>query len=261
MSHLETWTFEGTPLRVEPSPRRVRVRLGDETVAGSDRAMLLVWYGPGRLPTYCLPAADVRTELLSPSPPAPGDDPMLVPHDVRTPGGRAAERAALLLHDPPGALAAVDGLWTFTWDGAVTWLEEATEVHVHARDPQHRVDVVPSDRHVRVEVGGQVVAESHRPHALFETTLPTRWYLPAEDVDWSRLVPSDTSSTCPFKGTARYWSIRVGDELHEDLAWSYPDPIPECPGVTGLVCFFDERVDTTVDGRLVPRPRTPWSPD
>jgi uncharacterized protein (DUF427 family) len=133
------------------------------------------------------------------------------------------------------------------------------EVFVHAKDPTKRVDVLPSERHVRVEIAGEPVAESRRPHALFETTLPTRWYLPADDVRWDLLEPSDTVTQCPYKGTARYWSVRAGGELYRDVVWSYPDPIPECPRIAGLICFFNEKVDVTVDGVREERPVTPWS--
>ena len=222
--------------RLEPSPRWVRVRAEGEWVADSRRALLLAWYGPAMLPTYCFPADDVRTDLL----PALGD-------------------AAVQLGDLPEPLAAANGMWTFSWDGRVQWFEEAMEVFVHAKDPTKRVDVLPSERHIRVEIAGETVAESRRPHALFETTLPTRWYLPADDVRWDLLEPSDTVTRCPYKGTARYWSVRAGGRLHPDVVWSYPDPVPECPRIAGLICFFNEKVDLTVDGVPVERPQTPWS--
>jgi uncharacterized protein (DUF427 family) len=121
------------------------------------------------------------------------------------------------------------------------------------------VDVVPSERHVRVELEGELLADSSRPYALFETTLPTRWYLPSEDVRHELLEPSQTRSHCPFKGAASYWSVRAGGELHPDLVWSYPEPIPECPGVAGLFCFLNEKVDLTIDGEPQKRPFTPWA--
>jgi uncharacterized protein (DUF427 family) len=250
------WSMPPSP-RVEPSPRWIRVRAGGVEVADSRRALLLAWYGPGRLPTYCLPPEDVRTDLLVPHDGEAAEG-FLVDHDIR-----AAElylpRAGKLVRDPPPPLEAADGHWTFTWDAGVSWFEEAQEVHVHARDPTKRVDVLPSERHVRVEVDGVVVADSRRPHALFETTLPTRWYLPVEDVNQALLEPSDTFSRCPYKGTASYWSVRIGETLHRDVAWTYRQPIPECPRVAGLVAFFNERVDLEIDGVRQQRPRTPWS--
>lgn len=222
--------------QLEPTPRWVRVRAGREWVADSRRALLLTWYGPGMLPTYCFPADDVRLDLV----PALGD-------------------AAFRLEGLPAEVAGAEGLWTFAWDGRVRWFEEALEVFAHAKDPTKRVDVLPSERHVRVEVAGELIAESRRPHALFELPLPTRWYLPADDVRSDLLEPSATVSQCPYKGTARYWSVRAGDQLHPDIAWSYPDPVPECPRIAGLVCFYNEKVDLIVDGVHQARPDTPWS--
>lgn len=259
MSDLATWSNGLPPPHVEPSPRWIRVRAGDTEIADSRRALLLSWYGPGMLPTYCIPADDVRTDLLRPAGGADADaGGSRLEHDVRA-GDVVVERAARLFRRPPSPLEALDGYWTFTWDAGLSWFEEALEIHVHAKDPNKRVDAVPSERHVRVEVDGVLVAESRRPHALFETHLPTRWYLPMEDVRQEVLVPSDTVSRCPYKGTASYWSVQVGDAVHRDVVWSYPEPEPECPRIAGLVAFFNEQVDIVIDGVPQVRPRTPWS--
>jgi uncharacterized protein (DUF427 family) len=121
------------------------------------------------------------------------------------------------------------------------------------------VDTVRSSRQVEIRAGGETVARSVRPVLLFETYLPTRYYLPFADVRSEFLVPSDTVSVCPYKGVARYWSVRAGDVVVPDAAWSYPDPIAEIPKIRDLVCFFTERLDLFVDG--VPQARTvsPWS--
>lgn len=257
VSDRASWTIELPPPRVEPTPRWVRVRAGGTDIANSRRALLLSWYGPRMLPTYCLPADDVRTDLLVPRT-TPADEGFRIDHDVRA-GDMFLERAAQLFRDPPAPLEALDNHWSFTWDAGLFWFEEALEVHVHARDPSKRVDVVPSERHVRVELDGEVIAESWRPHALFETTLPTRWYLPLEDVRQEVLVPSDTVSRCPYKGTATYWSVRIGDALHRDVVWTYIEPVPECPRIAGLVAFLNEKVDLVIDGVRQERPRSPWS--
>jgi uncharacterized protein (DUF427 family) len=256
MSDASTWSGLPSP-RVEPSPRWIRVRAGDIEVANSRRALLLSWYGPGRLPTYCLPAEDVRRELLRPNG-APAADGFLVDHDVHA-AGAVLERAAQLFRDPPPPLDGLDGHWTFRWDAGLAWFEEALQVHVHARDPSKRVDVLPSERHIRIELDGEMVAESRRPHALFETHLPTRWYLPPEDVHRDLLVTSETVTRCPYKGTASYFSVGTGTGFHRDIAWTYPEPVVECPRIAGLVAFFNERVDLVVDGVPQARPRTPWS--
>jgi uncharacterized protein (DUF427 family) len=226
-------------------------------IANSRRALLLAWYGPGMLPTYCLPAGDVRTDLLELHGPS-ASHPFVVDYDVRV-GDLFLTRAAQLFQDPPAPLESLHDHWTFVWDAGLSWFEEALEVHVHARDPSKRVDVLPSERHIRVELDGEVVAESRRPYALFETWLPTRWYLPLEDVRQELLVPSETVTRCPYKRTASYWSVQVGDTLHPDVAWTYARPVLECPGIAGLVAFFNERVDLVVDGVRQERPRTPWS--
>jgi uncharacterized protein (DUF427 family) len=159
--------------------------------------------------------------------------------------------------EPPPPLEPLAGLITFSWRD-LTWFEEDEELMAHARDPHKRVDVVPSSRHVRVELDGQVLAESSRPLVLFETSLPPRYYLPAEDVV-ADLVPSETETICPYKGVARYWSVPVGDRVVEDVVWSYPTPIPENPRIAGRLCFLNEKVDLVVDGERQVRPVTPWS--
>jgi uncharacterized protein (DUF427 family) len=124
----------------------------------------------------------------------------------------------------------------------------------------HTITTEPSAARVRVVVDGVTLAESTRAVLLHETGLPTRYYLPRDDVDMERLVPTETTSTCPFKGEAVYWSARVGDSVVADVAWSYPTPIAERADIAGLICFFAERVDDLIiDGTPVARPETPWS--
>jgi uncharacterized protein (DUF427 family) len=119
--------------------------------------------------------------------------------------------------------------------------------------------VLHSSRHVQVRIGDVVVADSRRPRLLFETGLPVRYYLPKLDVRQDLLVPTQTRTRCPYKGQAVYWSVQTGAGLLEDVAWSYPAPIPEAPKIENLVAFFDEKVDTVVDGVLRERPVTRWS--
>src|SRR5207244_11864147 len=110
--------------------------------------------------------------------------------------------------------------------------------------------------------GRELVAGTRPARSLFEPRLPTRYYSPPEDVRGDRLVPSEKVTACPYKGKARYYSVKIGDQLFSDLVWSYPDPIPECPKINGYLCFFNEHVDDIlVDGISVPRPLTPWSKD
>jgi uncharacterized protein (DUF427 family) len=245
---------------VEPSPRWIRVRFGGEVVADSRRTLLLRQYGPEGLPTYYFPQADVRMDLLDAATSAP---------DASAPGGRAfhtlrvgdrvAENAAWIYTEPPARLDALAGHVSFAWSRMDGWYEEEEEIFVHARDPHTRVDVLQSARHVQVMIDGEVVAESRHPVALFETGLPVRYYLSPEDVRQDLLERTGLKTQCPYKGIASYWSARVGGRIVKNIVWSYPDPIPECPKIRGLMCFFNERVDLYVDGELQPRPHTPWS--
>jgi uncharacterized protein (DUF427 family) len=253
LSGMQPWW----PL-VEPTPRWIRVRLGGELIADSRNALLFVQYGPGPLPrtflpTYFVPSEDLQPGVLTDR---HEDDAGLTTWTVQA-GGRRVERGAWMHIEPPPPLEALSGLITFSWRD-LTWFEEDEELMAHARDPHKRVDVAPSSRHVRVELDGELLAESSRPLLLFETTLPPRYYLPAEDVV-ADLVPSETVTTCPYKGVARYWSVRLGDRLVEDLVWSYPTPIEENPRIAGRLCFLNEKVDLVVDGERLERPLTPWS--
>ncbi len=130
---------------------------------------------------------------------------------------------------------------------------------MYARDPYKRVDVLQSSRHIKVVVDGAAVADSKRPWLLFETGLPTRYYLPKPDVRMDLLEPSDTVTRCPYKGEANFYSIRTGDELYRDLAWTYRYPMLECLKIQGLLGFLNEKVDIYEDDKLQPRPETPWS--
>ena len=172
-------------------------------------------------------------------------------------GDRVAEDSAYGYVGQP-SIPELAGHVSFSWD-TLRWFEEEQRVFVHARDPYHRVDALPSSRYVRVEVNGELVAESRRPTSVFETSLPTRFYLPREDVRADLLVPSSTVTACPFKGVASYWSVRLQNAVMPDLVWSYREPITEIPGIRDLLCFFNEHVDLVVDGEQQERPFTPWS--
>jgi uncharacterized protein (DUF427 family) len=245
-------------IRAEQSPKRVRVVIGNVAVADSERVLLL--FEKGHLPVYYFPAEDVRGDLLEPT-----DKHTRCPYKGEASywtvkvGDREVPNAVWSYLDPIPEAAEIKGRMAFYWDRADSWWEEDDEVFVHARDPYHRVDVANSSRHVRIEVEGQTVAETRRPRLLFETSLPTRYYIPKSDVRLDLLEPTDTVTSCPYKGTARYWSVRAGDRTVKDLAWSYPTPIPECTKVEQLIAFFNEKVDVYLDGELQPRPKSPWS--
>jgi uncharacterized protein (DUF427 family) len=240
-------------LRVERTERRIRGYWAGQLVVDSRKALLV--FEPRRLPAYYFPTDDVRMELLTSRQQTDGEK---VRWDLRS-GDRSAENAAWSYRDAEGERAPLADHVAFYWKQLDSWFEEDDEVFVHPRDPYHRVDVLNSSRHVKVVVDGELVAETRRPRLLFETGLPTRYYIPKLDIRMDLLEPTDTVTACPYKGQARYWSLRVGDDLRRDIVWSYPAPIPECPKIENMLCFFNEKVDIYVDGELQERPRTPWS--
>ena len=245
----------------EPSPRRVRVKFNGETVADSANAHLL--FETRHLPVYYFPRSDVRMDLM-----APTEHHTFCPYKGEASywtlrvGDRVAENAVWGYPDPFEEVAVIKDFVAFYWDRVDAWYEEDEEIFVHPRDPYKRVDVLDSTRPVQVIVGGTVVAETRRARFLFETRLPTRYYIPPEDVRMDLLVKSDKITRCPYKGKAHYYSVQIGDKRFDDLVWTYPDPIPECPKIKGYLSFFNEHVDEIrVDGVPVPRPLTPWSRD
>jgi len=123
----------------------------------------------------------------------------------------------------------------------------------------HIITVTPADLHVEVSVDGVKVADSDRPVLLEETGLPTRYYLPREDVRADVLSPTKTETVCSFKGQASYWNVEIDGEVYDDLVWSYETPIPQAEGVAGLFSFYNERVDLVVDDVALARPETPYS--
>ncbi len=180
-------------------------------------------------------------------------------YDVQSSAG-VLDGAARVFLDPPAGMDQLRDWVTFGWHNPrLQWFEEALQVHVHARDPFKRVDAVPSRRHIRVALDATTIAESSQPVAVFETFLPTRWYLPPQDVRQDLLEATSSVSKCPYKGTARWWSVRTPTDVHRDVAWSYPETVVENPRIAGLVAFLNERVDLFVDGQPQQRPFTPWS--
>lgn len=249
---------EQRAMYVEPTPKRIRVVVAGATIADSTRAMIMS--ESGLQPVYYFPPEDVRTDLLEPSErhtrcPHKG---VASYHTIRV-GERVVEHGAWHYAEPIDGAPDFAGLIAFYWDRMDRWIEEDEEMFVHPRDPYHRLDVLPSSRHVRVSLQGELLADSRRPLALFESNLPPRWYLPREDVR-ARLVPSDTITRCGYKGQARYYSVELaGGETVRDVVWYYSAPLLEAGRIEDLLCFFNERVDVELDGELQERPESAWS--
>ncbi len=243
-------------VHIEQNPRRVRAYFDNQVLVDSEQVLLL--FETKRPPVYWFPIQDVRMDLLAPKGAAAASASGTRRWSSNT-GARVEENLAWDYPEPAGDLAPLEGHIAFYWNAVDRWFEEDEEVFVHPRDPYTRVDTVHSSRHVRVEVDGQVVAETRRPVLLYETGLPTRYYIPKLDVRMDLLEATDTVTHCPYKGAASYWSLRVGDKTHRDFVWAYPRPIPEIPKIENLLCFYNEKVDLYVDGVKHERPVSPFS--
>ena len=207
----------------ERIPHRIRAFRRGDLVVDSTNVHLL--HESGKLPVFWFPEDDVREQKLA----RRRDDPLLA------------------------------GFATIEWVDAEEWFCEDEQIFGHPRDPYSRIDVYRTTRHARVLRGGELLAESRRAKILFETGLPPRYYLPPDDVRTDLLVSSPSKTRCAYKGSASYFSVRLGDRLVEDLVWTYPDPQHDAEPVRDLLCFFNERVDLELDGEPQERPRTQWT--
>ena len=246
-----------TPVNhVEPVPRRIRAVVAGETVVDTVRA-LYVWEWPP-YPQYYIPIDDVRPGVLVPT----GHRQHSPRGEVELHGLQVAgvdrPRAAQVLRQSD--VQGLSGTVHFEWAAMDSWFEEDERVFVHPRNPYTRVDALRSTRSVRVELDGTVLAESSSSVMVFETGLPTRYYLNRTEVDFAQLTATDTVTECPYKGTTTgYWSAHVGDRVHRDLAWSYDFPTRQLLPIAGLIAFYNERVDIVLDGRRLERARTHFS--
>jgi uncharacterized protein (DUF427 family) len=253
-------------LRYETTAKRVRVRHHGRTICDTTAARL-VWEPRRIVPVYAVPEAaldaeltargDAVTEPTADLPPVlgpehPGHTSPGQPLDVGV-GGQVLPSAAFRPDDPDLAGYVVLDFRSFDW------LEEDQPLVAHPRDPFKRIDTLPSSRHVVVSLDGSVLADTRQAVALLETHLPTRWYVPRDDVRMDLLEPSDHRTACAYKGHATYFSLIGAGDAGRDLAWTYADPLQDAVPVKDLVCFFSERTDLTVDGEPVARPVTPWS--
>ena len=241
---------------IEPAPRRLRATLDGVVVFDTVRA-LYVWEVP-YYPQYYVPFGDLNTDVL------------VDEHHIQKLSRGRARRHGLRVGETsrPGSvrvhtedsLEGLAGMARLDWDAPDAWFEEDEEVFVHPRSPYTRVDALHSTRSVRIELGGAVLAQSAAPALVFETGLPTRYYLNRTEVNFEHLVASDTVTACPYKGrTSGYWSAHIGEAVHTDLAWAYDFPTRELLPIAGLIAFYNERVDVVLDGEPLARPVTHFS--
>ncbi len=240
---------------IEKTSKRIRATFGGEVVADSIGAVLMC--ETRHLPVYYFPRRDVRLDLLA-----------RTKHNSYCPfkgqavywtlgaGGRTSENAVWSYENPFDEVRGIKDWMAFYWDKIDAWHEEDEEVLGSPRDPCVRVDILDSSRTVRVVLGGETVARSSRARFLFEAGLPTRYYIPQDDVRTELLEPSDRQTTCPYKGKASYYSVRIGGRLFEDAVWFYPSPLSEAARIEGYLCFDVAKSDAIyVDGKTTLAPQ------
>ena len=235
-----------------PVPKRIRVRFGNRYVADSQRVMLM----PGLPAVYYFPEKHVCMDLLERSDHKSHSENLgEASYWHLRAGDKRVENAAWCYESPTEqAPENLSKYIAFDWKAMDMWLEEDEPVRVHPRDPYTRLDVINSSRHVKIVLEDQILADTTRPTLLFETGLPTRFYIPVTDVRMDLLEPSGKKTECPYKGTASYYSTVIGGKKIENIAWYYPFPQPEVIKIKDLVCFYTERMDELiVDGESLPK--------
>jgi uncharacterized protein (DUF427 family) len=251
----ELWAAGLGLLRYEPTEMRIRASSGGHELVDTVQAVL-VWEPRRVVASYAVPVAELRAEPTESSvEPVPAPERLLhpgIPFLAHSCAGRVVDVAGLagagFRPDDPELAEYV----VLDFNAIDEWYEEDERLVAHPREPYHRVAVRPSSRTVRLEFNGVLLAESSRPTLVFETGLPTRFYLPREDVV-AELLPSERRTACAYKGHAWYYSV----EGSEDLIWSYPEPLKEVREIAGLLAFFDDVLDVYVDGKLRERPAGP----
>jgi uncharacterized protein (DUF427 family) len=230
-------------LYAEPLRRRMQVRFGGAWIADSEDVVLL--HEPGRYPVAYFPLADITAEVLQPT-----------EHTTRhrdlgptswytvQAGSQSKARAAWQHTELPDYAGELKERVAFAWRAMDAFYEEDERIVGHAADAYHRIDIRQTSRHLVVQHGDRVVADSNRPLALYESGFAPRWYVPRGDVDESALTPAEGQTFCPYKGLCSYFDI--GDAAK--AAWSYPDAWTEVRRISGHISFEPDLVDVQLDG-------------
>ena len=236
------------PEKILSTSRRIRIRFDNKFIIDTTSAVY-VWEHE-KYPQYYIPR-----DLL------PGASPSELLEDGKaelltlTVGSKVLSR---ILSFSAGTLS---GLVKIDFAAADQFYEEDTPIFVHPRDPFKRIDILTSTRPLKVSLNGVLLASTTISYHLYETSLPTRYYIPATSIiDWTLLRPSTLKTQCPYKGEAEYYSVVLSNgEEHKDIIWYYSRPLLECTPVTGCLCFYNEKVDIELDGKKLERPISYWS--
>ncbi|KAI1746976.1 DUF427-domain-containing protein [Xylaria castorea] len=248
------------PVKTLPTaPKRIRIQFGGRLIADTTRAVF-VWEH-AYYPTYYVPLSSFEAGVLSYA-----DEKKGYSLATLSVSGASTDRVIVFSDDDDTGVLA--GLVRVEFGAVDAWFEEDAPIDIHPKDPFKRVDVVFSSRPVRVFVAGTQVASAGSCFHLYETGLPVRFYLPATSVSAEFLQYSETVTSCPYKGEANYYDIVVarggeeggeGEERLKDVVWYYKNPKLECAAMAGCLCFYNEKVDIELDGKMLGRPKTPFS--
>ncbi|KAE9969319.1 hypothetical protein EG328_006953 [Venturia inaequalis] len=256
--------LDNGPRKISPTTRRVRVLFNNSYIVDTTEA-IHVWEHD-YFPQYYVPTRSLQNchyvskESVPVSATAlPGASILSI--EVPGPDGvkaKTTDRAIAFSEDldsksPASPLAGLARLEFNSMDG---WLEEDTPIYVHPKDPFRRVDILPSSRPIKISLNGITLAESPSSVHLLETGLPTRYYLPPASLNQQYIRKSNLITKCPYKGDAEYYDVVINGQSFSNLVWYYRLPTLESAGIAGLVCFYNEKVDITLDGKLLERPRT-----
>lgn len=231
-------------LFAEPLRRRMKVRFADRWIVDSEDVILL--HEPGRYPVAYFPRADIEDETLR------AEDRVTQHRDLGatqwfsvSASGRETNHSAWEHTGLPAYAAVLEGRVAFAWRAMDAFYEEEERIVGHAADAYHRIDIRSTARHLVVRDGDRMVADTHRPLALYESGFAPRWYVPREDTDESALKPNDIQTFCPYKGICSYYDIGT----RKRAAWSYVDAWTEVARVRNLVSFEPDKIDVHLDGK------------
>jgi len=250
------------PVKTLATPKRIRILYNGAYVADSTKAVF-IWEHE-YYPQYYLPRSAFDMSKVTQGEKIMSENcEHIATNWTIAVGGKSTTQALCFVDDLEGKGKVLSGLVKANFTDFDQWFEEDSPIFVHPKDPFKRVDIVASSRSIKVEVDGHIVAEATSSMHLYETGLPVRYYLPFTSIDVSKLQTSSTRTQCPYKGEAEYYSLKVGGEEHKDIVWYYRTPTIESSAVTGLCCFYNEKVDISIqeDGKWkrLDRPQTVFS--
>jgi uncharacterized protein (DUF427 family) len=237
-------------LFAEPLRRRMRVRFAGAWIADSEDAVLL--HEPGRYPVAYFPIGDISDGVLEPGEHTTQHRDLGTTswYTVRV-AGQDTKRGAWQHTGLPDYASELKGRVAFAWRAMDAFYEEDERIIGHAADMYHRIDIRQTSRHLVVRSGDQVVADTTRPLALYESGFAPRWYVPPADVDQAALTPVEGQTFCPYKGLCDYYDVGAARRA----AWSYQDAYPEVTRISGFISFEPDLLEVYRDGirtRLAP---------